>query len=48
MLWCVKLGLNITDLDLLVVGNVNDMFIEKNRDSMEWKKQASLTDFNKL
>ena len=47
MLRCVELGLNIADLDLLTIGSVNDMFNEKSRDSMEWKEQASQSDFDK-
>ena len=46
MLRCVELGLSIADLDLLTIGSVNDMFLEKNRDSMEWKEQASQSDFD--
>jgi len=48
MLRCVELGLSIADLDLLTIGSVNDMFLEKNRDSMEWKEQASQADFDKF
>ena len=48
MLRCVELGLSIADLDLLTIGSVNDMFLEKNRDSMEWKEQASQSDFDKF
>ena len=48
MLRCVELGLNIADLDLLTIGSVNDMFNEKSRDSMEWKEQASQSDFDKF
>ena len=36
------------DLDLLTIGSVNDMFNEKRRDSMEWKEQASQSDFDKF
>ena len=35
MLRCVELGLNIADLDMLTIGSVNDMFLEKSRDSMD-------------
>jgi hypothetical protein len=35
-------------LDLLTIGSVNDMFNEKSRDSMEWKEQASQSDFDKF
>ena len=32
----------------LTIGSVNDMFNEKSRDSMEWKEQASQSDFDKF
>ena len=48
MLRCVELGLNIADLDLLTIGSVNDMFLEKSRDSMEWREQATQADMDKF
>ena len=48
MLRCVELGLNICDLDLLTIGYVNDMFNEKRRDSLEWREEASQTDFDRF
>ena len=48
MLRCVELGINIGDLDLLTIGSVNDMFLEKSRDSMEWREEASQADFNRF
>ena len=48
LLRCVQLGISIRDLDLLTIGSVNDMFNEKSRDSMEWKEQASQSDFDKF
>ena len=48
MLRCVELGINITDLDLLTIGSVNDMFMEKSRDSIEWREQASQSDMDKF
>ena len=44
----IRIGLNIADLDLLTIGCVYDMFNEKSRDSMEWKEQASQSDFDKF
>ena len=34
--------------DLLTIGSVNDMFNEKSRDSMEWREEASQTDFDRF
>ena len=48
MLRCVELGLNIADLDLLTIGSVNDMFMEKSRDSIEWREQATQADMDKI
>lgn len=47
MLRCVQLGLNITDLDLLTIGSVNDMFNESTRDDMEWKELPTQSDFDR-
>ncbi len=48
MLRCVQLGLNITDLDLLTIGSVNDMFNESSRDKIEWREQANQADMDRL
>ena len=48
MLRCVELGLSIADLDLLTIGSVNDMFMEKSRDSIEWREEASQADMDRL
>ena len=48
MLRCVELGINIADLDLLTVGSVNDMFMEKSRDFIEWREQASQSDMDRI
>jgi len=48
MLRCVELGLSISDLDLLTIGSVNDMFMEKSRDSIEWREEASQADMDRL
>ena len=48
MLRCVELGINIADLDLLTIGSVNDMFLEKNRDSIEWRQEASQADMDRF
>ena len=48
MLRCVELGLSIADLNLLTIGSVNDMFLEKSRDSMEWREQATQADMDRI
>ncbi|MGO1581167.1 MAG: hypothetical protein ACTHWZ_07150 [Peptoniphilaceae bacterium] len=44
----MELGLSISDLDLLSIGLVNDMFIEKENDDFKYKEIATKEDFNKI
>ena len=48
LLRCTELGLSMNDLDLLTIGMVNDMFVEKSNDEYDWKEIASQTDFDKF
>ena len=48
LLRCLGVGLSIKDMDELTVGMVNDMFIEKNNDSYEWKEIASQEDMDRF
>ncbi len=48
LLRCTEIGLSMNDLDLLTVGMVNDMFVEKSNDNYEWRELASQDDFNKF
>ena len=48
LLRCTEIGLSMNDLDLLTVGMVNDMFVEKSNDTYEWRELASQDDFNKF
>lgn len=48
MLRCVELWINIADLDLMTIGLVNDMFLEKSRDSIEWRQEASQADMDRF
>jgi hypothetical protein len=48
LLRCLEVGLSIKDMDELTVGMVNDMFIEKNNDSYEWKEIASQEDMDRF
>lgn len=46
LLRCLEIGLSLYDLDLLTIGMVNDMFIEKANDSYKYKEIASQEDFD--
>ena len=36
LLRCVQLGIHISELDLLTIGMVNDMYAESGNDSFQW------------
>lgn len=36
LLRCKQLGLSMTELDLLTIGLINDMFCERERDDEKW------------
>lgn len=47
LLRCVQIGLSLSELDLLTIGVVNDMFTEKeNDDYTGWHELASQADFD--
>ena len=46
LLRCVQLGLSMTDLDLLSIGLVNDMFTERENDDAEYDYMAQQSDFD--
>ena len=48
MLRCVQLGLSISDLELLSIGLVNDMFIERNNDDYDYPYIATQEDIDNL
>lgn len=48
LLRCVQLGLSISDLDLLTIGLVNDMFTEKENDSFKYNSLATQEDFDQF
>ncbi|GAA6514551.1 hypothetical protein K370107A2_15540 [Merdimmobilis hominis] len=48
MLRAVELGISISDLDLLTVGLVNDMFTEKLNDTVEPEYIATQEDFDQF
>lgn len=48
MLRCVQLGISISDLELLSIGLVNDMFIELTNDSYDYPRLATREDIDRL
>ena len=48
LLRCVELGISITDLDLLSIGLVLDMWTEKANDGMKYQQVASQEDFDRF
>ena len=44
MLRCVQLGIAISDLELLSIGMINDMFIERHNDDYEYPIIATKAD----
>ena len=46
LLRCVQIGLSLTDLDLLTIGMVNEMFIEKDNDEATYSYKAQQSDFD--
>ena len=47
LLRCKQLGLSMTELDLLTIGLINDMFTEREDDDYEgWSEMASQTDMD--
>ncbi len=48
MLRCVQIGISISDLELLSIGMVNDMFIESKNDDYEYPYIATQEDIDAL
>lgn len=48
MLRCVQLGISISDLELLSIGMVNDMFIESKNDEYKYPVIATQEDIDRL
>ena len=47
LLRCVQLGLTLTELDLLTIGIINDMFTERENDDFDgWLEVAGQADFD--
>lgn len=48
MLRCVQCGISVSDLSLLSIGMVNDMFIERKNDEYEYPVLATKADIDAL
>lgn len=48
MLRCVQCGISISDLELLSIGMVNDMFIEMKNDEFNYPVMATQADIDRL
>lgn len=48
LLRCVQLGISLSDLDLLTIGMVNDMFTEYANDDYKYKQVAGQEDFDRF
>ena len=48
LLRCVELGVSISDLDLLSIGLVLDMWTEKGNDDVKYKRVATQEDFDRF
>lgn len=48
LLRCVQMGIALRDLDLLTVGIVNDMAIERENDDYKWPLKATQADIDKF
>lgn len=47
LLRCKQLGLSMTELDLLTIGLINDMFTERDNDDYQgWSEMASQSDMD--
>jgi hypothetical protein len=48
LLRCKQLGFSMEELDLLTIGEINDMFTEQDNDSFKYKQKATQEDFDKF
>lgn len=46
LLRCKQLGLSMTELDLLTIGLINDMFSERENDDVEYDYWATQEDYD--
>ena len=48
LLHCIEIGISISDLDLLTIGLVIDMWTEKGNDDVKYRRVATQEDFDKF
>ncbi len=49
LLRCKQLGFSMSELDLMTIGLINDMFTERENDDFDgWTEQATQMDFDKF
>ena len=48
LLRCVQLGISISELDLLTIGMVNDMYAESSNDDYKYAQIATQDDFDRF
>lgn len=48
LLRCLQLGLRLRDLDLVTIGMVNDMAVERSNDDCEYDQLATQEDFDRF
>lgn len=48
LLRCVQLGLSITDLEMLSIGLINDMYVESRNDDSQYAQLATQEDFDRF
>ena len=48
LLRCVEIGISISELDLLTIGMVLDIWTEKSNDGVKYSKIAGQTEFDKF
>ena len=46
LLRCKQLGLSLTELDMLTIGLINDMFTERENDDSDWYELGSQADMD--
>ena len=46
LLRCLQIGLSLSDLDLLTIGMVNDMYCESRNDDYKYNEIATQEDFD--
>ena len=48
LLRCLQVGLSLSELDLVTIGMVNDIFVESRNDDYKYETLASQEDFDRF